>query len=655
MTEPESEAESLSSDGEGNANLFKVYYNELLDVEIPAMKVKCRGCSKKFPFQKEAGVKMSESPQVRAFYEHCLTSCPPYITAGTVDNHCLSMIPVLNVSFDSTGDMKTCIPCKLYFMNQETFDHHKPECIKNQKKQVSTGKGGKVPPPPSPSRSRVGPSSRTRRVAGSDVAKEAEEQENEGDKMVKELLNANFNKIVEEEKAKQKAASAGHRKQIQDTSSSEDENKNSNKVSRPTPSASAAAQVLAGRKLSGKDLSQLTTALKKRNSKTPSALARKKEEKKQRREEKRKKRGSATSRLSESSDESSSGSSSDGEGGEKRTNKRKRRKREYSEEGEESRNKRREERRKKAEKKRKKKKPFDPEKSIYRTFDTSSSELDPDEEEFPESILTLPDATLQPHEYYNHIPKGSLSCARFNDSIKCPGCQERFPCYRPHLEPGSTRRKENEIPAPTYYKHCLRECIKYQKMALMRRCDDCCHRFLDFRSYLQHRKGGKGSQCNVLKKTKVEPLKYKWPTMARDSFLRALEIGQKKKNAKMNCPGCQTTYKCYRRGHEYIPDLVMFMHCVTDCVAYQKLGLVVTCPTCECVFMDQSWLDVHECDKAAPSVSSKPKRPPPIGGKTVPEQSSRPPPPTRTEKGAGDEKQKKEKKQQESSSSSDDD
>ena len=41
----------------------------------------------------------------------------------------------------------------------------------------------------------------------------------------------------------------------------------------------------------------------------------------------------------------------------------------------------------------------------------------------------------------------------------------------------------------------------------------------------------------------------------------------------MCCAGCGNTYKCYKRAHEYIPDLVMFMHCITDCLEYQKLGM----------------------------------------------------------------------------------
>lgn len=81
MTEPESEAESLSEDEGGEAE-FRIYYQELLDVEIPSVKVKCKGCGKKFPFSKAVGVKMSDSQLVKNYYEHCLVNCPPYITSG---------------------------------------------------------------------------------------------------------------------------------------------------------------------------------------------------------------------------------------------------------------------------------------------------------------------------------------------------------------------------------------------------------------------------------------------------------------------------------------------------------------------------------------------------------------------------------------------
>ena len=75
MTEPESEAESMSSDDDDGIE-FKVYYQDkdCIDIMIPSMKVKCKGCQKKFPFSKDAGVKMSDSPMVKSFYEHCSPS-----------------------------------------------------------------------------------------------------------------------------------------------------------------------------------------------------------------------------------------------------------------------------------------------------------------------------------------------------------------------------------------------------------------------------------------------------------------------------------------------------------------------------------------------------------------------------------------------------
>ena len=513
-------------------------------------------------------------------------------------------------------------------MNEESFNHHKLDCVKYVKKgPVSTGKGkGRNDEAP-----KAGPASRKRqsmetRRSGSSKQQENEEEENEGDRVAEELLVANFNKLVDEEKERRAAKRPGPASRtLTATSSALDENDNTanrtgsekavskkrleenegdlfvrelqsnfnklveeekqkrrpgplsrtvrqrpstqngddsssdedaNTSKRSTPSVAAQQQVMAATKLSGKDLSQLTSALKKRNSrtKTPSAIARRREEKKRRREEKIRKKKS----ISRLSDSSSSGSSSDDE-----DEARKKRKRDSGDE----------EYRKKKKEKPRKKKPFDPEKAKFRTFDTSSSELDPDEEEFPESIQKLPEVKLDPEEYYNYIPKSSLSCARFNDSIKCPGCHEPFPCYRSHKDPSVHRRREPEIPAPSFYKHCLRDCPKYARLALMKGCDECCHRFLDFHSWLQHGKGGKKSQCNHLKETKVAPLKFKWPTVARDTFFKALEIGQKKKNAKMCCAGCGNTYKCYKRGHEYIPDLVMFMHCITDCLEYQKLGM----------------------------------------------------------------------------------
>lgn len=82
MTEPESEAESMSDDDDGIE--FRVYYQDkdCLDIMIPSMKVRCKGCQRKFPFSKDAGVKMSDSPMVKSFYEHCLLQCPPFITSG---------------------------------------------------------------------------------------------------------------------------------------------------------------------------------------------------------------------------------------------------------------------------------------------------------------------------------------------------------------------------------------------------------------------------------------------------------------------------------------------------------------------------------------------------------------------------------------------
>lgn len=123
MTEPESEAESMSSDDDGIE--FKVYYQDkdCVDIMIPSMKVKCKGCQKKFPFSKDAGVKMSDSPMVRSFYEHCLLQCPPFITSG---QSFLSLLSLLLNTF--VYSVCQCIKNLFFhsffhFLLQEKCDH----------------------------------------------------------------------------------------------------------------------------------------------------------------------------------------------------------------------------------------------------------------------------------------------------------------------------------------------------------------------------------------------------------------------------------------------------------------------------------------------------------------------------------------------------
>lgn len=57
---------------------------------------------------------------------------------------------------------------------------------------------------------------------------------------------------------------------------------------------------------------------------------------------------------------------------------------------------------------------------------------------------------------------------------------------------------------------------------------------------------------------------------------------------------------------------------VINFINFLSIGLIVKCPHCKCDFMDQKWLDDHECEKAP---IAGPKAPP-SGGKKVPESTT---------------------------------
>ena len=177
------------------------------------------------------------------------------------------------------------------------------------------------------------------------------------------------------------------------------------------------------------------------------------------------------------------------------------------------------------------------------------------------------------HDYHVFIPKKSLTCNQFNTKIDCKGCGKMFN--------GVVISMGVIFGEPAYFVHCVKECPKYRELGLIRKCDECALLFMNSQSERKHH--GESHR----KKARIEK-----PVWMSDQVYR-VRSGIRC-NTKVSCSACGKYFGAQNSAGKISYSLDYMIHCIEDCVEYHKLGLVQTCPTCNCKFLNRLSLSQHK-------------------------------------------------------------
>jgi len=176
-------------------------------------------------------------------------------------------------------------------------------------------------------------------------------------------------------------------------------------------------------------------------------------------------------------------------------------------------------------------------------------------------------------EYTVFIPKKSLVSQQFNAKVDCRGCGKVFN--------GAIVSMGTVFGEPDFFIHCVKECPKYRELGLIRKCDDCALLFINSQSERKHH--------GEMHRKKQRIRKPDW--MSEQVYRVRSGI---RCNTKVSCSACGQFFGAQNSAGKISYSLDYLIHCIQDCVEYHKLGLVQTCPTCNCKFLNRLSLSQHK-------------------------------------------------------------
>jgi hypothetical protein len=177
------------------------------------------------------------------------------------------------------------------------------------------------------------------------------------------------------------------------------------------------------------------------------------------------------------------------------------------------------------------------------------------------------------NDYTVFIPKKSLTSNQFNSTIECKGCNKKF--QSTILAAGVM------FGEPAYFVHCVKECPSYRAMDLIRKCDECALFFMNSQSERKHH--GEVHHKN---------LKIEKPDWMSDQVYRTRS--GIRCNTKVSCSACGKYFGAQNSNGKVSYSLEYMIHCIEDCVEYDRLGLIQTCPVCCCKFLNKLSLSQHK-------------------------------------------------------------
>lgn len=180
---------------------------------------------------------------------------------------------------------------------------------------------------------------------------------------------------------------------------------------------------------------------------------------------------------------------------------------------------------------------------------------------------------LREEDYEVFIPKKSTSCKDFNAKVNCRGCNKEFS--------GSFVSNGQIFGEPAFFFHCIRECSKYKSLGLIRKCDQCALLFINSQSERKHH-GEVHSRVERI-------IKPEWMSSQVYRVRSGIRC-----NTKVSCSACGKFFGAQNSRGKISYSLDYLIHCIEKCVEYQKLGLVQTCPICNCKFLNRLSLSQHK-------------------------------------------------------------
>ena len=180
---------------------------------------------------------------------------------------------------------------------------------------------------------------------------------------------------------------------------------------------------------------------------------------------------------------------------------------------------------------------------------------------------------LREEDYEVFIPKKSTSCKDFNAKVHCRGCNKEFM--------GSFVSNGQVFGEPGFFFHCTRECVKYKSLGLIRKCDQCALLFINSQSERKHHGEVHSRVERIIKPDWMSSQVYRVRSGIRC-------------NTKVSCSACGKFFGAQNSRGKISYSLEYLIHCIEKCVEYQKLGLVQTCPICNCKFLNRLSLSQHK-------------------------------------------------------------
>ena len=190
----------------------------------------------------------------------------------------------------------------------------------------------------------------------------------------------------------------------------------------------------------------------------------------------------------------------------------------------------------------------------------------------PQTRRKVADRLLRPDDAYTvFIPKKSLTTTHFNAEIDCKGCSKVFKA--------AVMAVGVMFGEPAYFVHCVKDCPKYRELNLIRKCDACCLLFINGQSERKHHGEAHGKRIEK-------------PDWMSDQVYR-VRSGLRC-NTKVSCSACGQFFDAQNSAGKVSYSLEYMIHCIQDCHEYRNLGLVQTCPVCDCKFLNKLSLSQHK-------------------------------------------------------------
>lgn len=195
--------------------------------------------------------------------------------------------------------------------------------------------------------------------------------------------------------------------------------------------------------------------------------------------------------------------------------------------------------------------------------------------------------------------KNIMTFASYSDTTPCKGCGKLLSCIR---------RGRHSQYSLEFYVHCIEECPDYARLGLISQCPVCRYVFINSQALRNHKcippQVGNGSETipKSLMTTatghegqrKTVKDKIETPSWMSDGIARNIRSCTNYPDVT-RCKGCGREFGYRKAGSTNHYSLEYYRHCIEECTAYQRLGLVQECRRCGHKFLNKLAFAHHRC------------------------------------------------------------